>query len=77
LNPEVQESTRIIKTINRHLDEPCCNHSLETILLEALSNEDNYINDKGGIRPTTGEHQVSKSINTKGIDIDSKYCSSK
>jgi hypothetical protein len=39
MNPIVQESTRLIKIINRHLEEPCCNHSIQTILIEAYEED--------------------------------------
>ena len=67
MNPEICASTRIMKVINKHVDElDGCRHSIVEIMKEAFQTENN-----GGIRPPTGEHQVSTSTNTsQGIDID-------
>jgi hypothetical protein len=72
---EMQIGTHIFRIINQHMDEAeGCRHNIMEIMKEAFQTENN-----GGIRPTTGEHQVSTSTSTntnQGNDIDSEYYTS-
>ena len=54
MNPEVKESTRIIKVINQHLDEePECKHNIRFIMSHALES-------KSGTGPGTTEPNTNR-----------------
>ena len=39
MNSDIAESTKIIKVINKHLDEANCHHNIKLIMSEALADE--------------------------------------